>query len=56
VYFTFLRPFARAAGVEDELDWSVPRDSLDLYDAISSIERMPDIEIDPEVPYYTPLP
>ena len=36
VYFTFLRPFAEAAGVE--LDWTVPRDSLDLYPFISMIE------------------
>ena len=26
VYFTFLRPFAELAGVEEELDWTVPRD------------------------------
>ena len=57
VYFTFLRPFARVAGVEDELDWTVPRDSLDLYEALSIDRqdprghRMPD----PDVPYYTPL-
>ena len=42
VYFTFLRPFARVAGVEDELDWTVPRDSLDLYEALSMIDKLPD--------------
>ena len=26
VYFSFLRPFALAAGVADDLDWTVPRD------------------------------
>ena len=26
VYFSFLRPFAEAAGIADELDWTVPRD------------------------------
>jgi len=26
VYFTFLRPFAEAAGVADRIDWTVPRD------------------------------
>ncbi|MCU1430032.1 MAG: hypothetical protein JWL83_4032 [Actinomycetia bacterium] len=31
VYFSFLRPFAVAAGNADALDWTVPRDSLDLY-------------------------
>jgi hypothetical protein len=57
VYFTFLRPFARVAGVEDELDWTVPRDSLDLYEAISLIDKLPDSTIaDADVPYYTPLP
>jgi hypothetical protein len=57
VYFTFLRPFARVAGVEDDLDWTVPRDSLDLYDALSTIDKLPDsTAVDPDVPYYTPLP
>jgi hypothetical protein len=31
VYFSFLRPFAVAAGNATDLDWTVPRDSLDLY-------------------------
>ena len=57
VYFTFLRPFARVAGVEDALDWTVPRDSLDLYEALSMIDKLPDGTMpDPDVPYYTPLP
>ncbi len=57
VYFTFLRPFARVAGVEEELDWTVPRDSLDLYEALSMIDKIPDEGMpDPDVPYYTPLP
>ena len=57
VYFTFLRPFARVAGVEDELDWTVPRDSMDLYEAISTIDKLPDPgPPDPNIPYYTPLP
>jgi hypothetical protein len=57
VYFTFLRPFARVAGVEDDLDWTVPRDSLDLYEALSMIDKIPDGGMpDPDVPYYTPLP
>lgn len=57
VYFTFLRPFARVAGVEDALDWTVPRDSLDLYEALSMIDKIPDGGMpDPDLPYYTPLP
>jgi hypothetical protein len=56
VYFTFLRPFAEAAGVVDDLDWTVPRDSLDLYDGIATLDKMPDIEADDTVPYYTPVP
>lgn len=29
VYFSFLRPFAELAGIEDDLDWTVPRDLPD---------------------------
>ena len=36
VYFTFLRPFAELAGVE--LDWTVPRDSLDLYPLLELVD------------------
>jgi hypothetical protein len=36
VYFTFLRPFAELAGVE--LDWTVPRDSLDLYPFLELVD------------------
>jgi hypothetical protein len=36
VYFTFLRPFADLAGVE--LDWTVPRDSLDLYPLLELVD------------------
>lgn len=36
VYFTFLRPFAELAGVD--LDWTVPRDSMDLYPLLELIE------------------
>jgi hypothetical protein len=56
VYFTFLRPFAEAAGVDDRLDWTVPRDSLDVYEGLSTLERMPQVEYDDTVPYYTPVP
>jgi hypothetical protein len=56
VYFTFLRPFAETAGVDDRLDWTVPRDSLDVYEGLATLERMPDVETDESVPYYTPIP
>ncbi|HTK17116.1 MAG TPA: hypothetical protein VL769_12035 [Acidimicrobiia bacterium] len=36
VYFTFLRPFAELAGAD--LDWSVPRDSLDLYPLLELVD------------------
>jgi hypothetical protein len=57
VYFSFLRPFAEVAGVAGELDWTVPRDSLDLYPFLSLLEGTPE---GPAVPdpaeYYAPLP
>jgi len=57
VYFTFLRPFAELAGVE--LDWTVPRDSLDLYPFLEQIDgSMPTPEALAETPetYYLPVP
>jgi hypothetical protein len=55
VYFTFLRPFAEYAGVE--LDWTVPRDSLDLYPFLEPIDgaAQPMEMADPTL-YYPPLP
>jgi hypothetical protein len=54
VYFTFLRPFAEYAGVE--LDWTVPRESLDLYPFLELIEGGAEpMAMDPAV-YYPPLP
>ncbi len=55
VYFTFLRPFAEVAGVADDLDWSVPRDSGDLYDVLSGIDSVPDVSTDDPLPYYWPV-
>jgi hypothetical protein len=55
VYFAFLRPFARLAGVEDELDWTVPRDiPPPLYDLVSAMEGDNAAPTD-EGPYYAPL-
>jgi hypothetical protein len=57
VYFTFLRPFALAAGIVDDLDWTVPRDSLDLYEAVSMIDGAPEgVPFDPDVPYFSLIP
>lgn len=55
VYFSFVRPFAEAAGIGgDELDWSVPRDSLDLYPILEQFESSPGIS--EEGPYYPLIP
>ncbi len=57
VYFTFLRPFAELAGVE--LDWTVPRDSLDLYPFLElidgSVTPPPDAPVDTPDTYYLPI-
>ncbi len=57
VYFSFLRPFAVAAGIADDLDWTVPRDSLDLYPFLEMIDgsvEAPEV-VDPTV-YYPQIP
>jgi hypothetical protein len=61
VYFTFPRPLAEAAGIADQLDWTVPRDSLiprepigRLYDLISPLEGAGDAPAT-DGPYYAPL-
>jgi hypothetical protein len=56
VYFTFLRPFAEVAGVD--LDWTVPRDSLDMYPFLSLIDGPLQQAVTPdETPetYYAPF-
>lgn len=55
VYFTFLRPFAETAGIADDLDWSIPRDSGELYDVLSGIESVPEVSTDDPLPYYWPV-
>lgn len=52
VYFTFLRPFAEAAGVE--LDWTVPRDSLDLYPLLELIDGSIETGIEEQPATYYP--
>jgi hypothetical protein len=55
VYFTFLKPFAEAAGVADQLDWSVPRDLPEpVYQLLSGINGE-DVPFDPDAEYYEPL-
>jgi hypothetical protein len=56
VYFTFLRPFAELAGVE--LDWTVPRDSTDLYPLLELIDGALPGEAVEETPetYYPRIP
>jgi hypothetical protein len=58
VYFTFLRPFAELAGVE--IDWTVPRDSTDLYPFLELIDGAiappPDAPLETPATYYLPLP
>jgi len=54
VYFSFLRPFAEVAGAA-ALDWSVPRESLDVYDMLSAFEGS-NSPPETDLPYYTPIP
>ena len=59
VYFTFLKPFAEAAGVADQLDWTVPRDvQPPVYDLLvavgTELGSQPPPEESPEE-YYLPL-
>jgi hypothetical protein len=55
VYFSFLRPFAVVAGVADELDWTVPRDTVGpIYDALELFTGE-GATVDLDQPYYLPL-
>lgn len=54
VYFTFARPFAEVAGVAEDIDWTVPRDSGDVYEMLAGFEGT-NTPPDPDLPYYTPL-
>ena len=55
VYFSFLRPFAEVAGLADDLDWTVPRDTVGpLYDALEPWTGEGEAPADPG-PYYAPL-
>ncbi|MBV8387907.1 MAG: hypothetical protein JO155_14030, partial [Acidimicrobiia bacterium] len=55
VYFSFLRPFAEVAGIADELDWTVPRDTVGpLYDALEPFTGE-GASVEETGPYYLPL-
>ena len=55
VYFSFLRPFAEVAGIADDLDWTVPRDTVGpLYDALEPFTGE-GASMDETGPYYLPL-
>ncbi len=55
VYFSFLRPFAEVAGVADDLDWTVPRDTVGpLYDALEPFTGE-GAAVEADEPYYKPL-
>jgi len=56
VYFSFLRPFAAEAGIEDQLDWTVPRDiPPPIYEFVSVMEG-DNGQVELDDPYYAPLP
>jgi hypothetical protein len=56
VYFTFPRPFAEVAGVADQIDWQVPRDTIanGLYELIEPLEGTNTSTEGPEE-YYLPI-
>jgi hypothetical protein len=55
VYFSFLRPFAEVAGIADELDWTVPRDSVGpIYDVLEPFTGE-GTSMAEDGPYYAPL-
>jgi hypothetical protein len=54
VYFSFLRAFAVVAGNADELDWTVPRDSLDLYPFLELVKGSDDSGFEDTVETYYP--
>src|SRR3954454_18779933 len=58
VYFTFPRPFAEVAGVADQIDWEVPKASVEhgWYDMISPMEGGTDAPPpNPGEPYFWPI-
>jgi hypothetical protein len=57
VYFTFPKPLAEEAGVADQLDWTVPRDTKSgLYDMLAAVTGGAGDAGDPDADYYSPIP
>jgi hypothetical protein len=57
VYFSFLRPFSVVAGNVDALDWTVPRDSLDLYPFLELVKGGEGTTMEETADtYYLPVP
>jgi hypothetical protein len=57
VYFGFLKPFAEVAGVAGDLDWTVPVATEGfLYELLSSMDGDTLPDIDPNSPYFDPIP
>lgn len=56
VYFSFLRPFAKEAGIEHELDWTVPKALNEpMVQLLSAIDDSSAPTPDPDAVYYEPL-
>jgi len=56
VYFSFLRPFAEVAGIDDRIDWTVPRDIPEpLYQMLSLTRGENTSDVGTEDPYYAPI-
>jgi hypothetical protein len=56
VYFTFPKPLAEEAGVADQIDWTVPRDTLNtIYPMIEAIEGDNAPPPNPDDDYYSPI-
>lgn len=56
VYVSFLRPFAREAGVEDRLDWTVLRDLPEFVCQLVSAIEGDNQGVADDGPSYSPLP
>ena len=51
------KPFASVAGIADSLDWTVPRDTAGfVYDLLAAMDGDTLPAIDPDAPYYDPIP
>jgi hypothetical protein len=44
------------AGVDDQLDWTAPRDIAEPFYQVLSMTEGDDAVLDPDADYYTPIP